>query len=106
MRPQQIERVGVLTCDNFDEILRRIFKERERTDEDKYHTEYLRLLHERYGAIIDTDEWPLRAVTTRLNAEVNFKDCDRALYTSFAALCRVDPVKGADFACVCGQCDQ
>ena len=103
MRPQEIQRVGVLTCD-FDEIKRRIFDERARTDEDAYKEAYLRQLHERYDSVLDTDEWPLRDVTVRLDASCNFKDCDRALYAAFARLCGVKAGRTREFECTCGQC--
>lgn len=104
MRPQDIQRVGVLTC-NFAEIKRRIFDERARTDEDAYKEAYLKQLHRRYNQVVETDEWPLRNVTIKLDATCNFKDCDRALYLTFARLCGVESNRSDEFVCVCGRCD-
>jgi deoxyadenosine/deoxycytidine kinase len=103
-RPRNIDRVGVLVCDDFAEITRRIRGERARDAEDAYDDGYLRELRARYVEMINSDEWPLRGVTVRLDGAQNFRDCDRALCVTFAQLCGVNIAVAEKFACTCGRC--
>lgn len=106
-RPQDIQRVGVLSCD-FEELNARVRKGRARPGEENYEDSYLMHLHRRYETVVTTDDWPLRDVTVVLDAKRAFDRCDRALFDLFAQLCDLASaecvVRRLQFSCACNKC--